>query len=154
MITKTTTHLRLAPRRAARWLDRQQIPRAILLPVLVFIVAGSISAINRLGSFAAAPAIPTPTLPIVLIQTATPAPIVPTPAAVVNVLPPVRYVTAWAAPDGDVLGPIPAPRLADVLARYGDTWVMVPWEAGQVWVRAADVGLPNVADIAPHPRHR
>lgn len=61
----------------------------------------------------------------------------------------VRYVVAFDQPNGTALGPIPAPPISAVLARFGDAWVMVPWQAGQVWLRAADVGLPDVADLQP-----
>jgi len=92
-----------------------------------------------------AAAVPTPPLPIILIATAPPRALAPIQVQAV------RYVVAFDQPNGTVLGPIPQPPISAVLARYGDAWVLVPWEAGQVWLRAADVGLPDVADLAPPP---
>jgi hypothetical protein len=105
------------------------------------------------GNTAPAVAVPTPGLIIMIATQAAVA--VPTAAPVQQaaaVVPAVRYVVAFDQPAGNVLGPIPAPGLADVLARYGDGWVLVPWQGGQVWVRSADVGLPDVADLAPPPQ--
>jgi hypothetical protein len=140
-------------RRGAHWLDRLPVPPALGFLIVLFIVAGGISALNQLRNYRAALAIPTPTLPIVIVQTATPMAIRPTaePIQVSAVLP--RFVVAFDQPvSGAVLGPIPAPAPAAVVARYGADWVMVPWDGAYVWLRAADVGLPPVVDIAPTPQ--
>jgi hypothetical protein len=63
-----------------------------------------------------------------------------------------RFVVCYDQPiNGAVLGPIPDPGAAAIVARYGAEWVMVPWDSGYCWLRAADVGLPDVADLEPPP---
>jgi hypothetical protein len=95
--------------------------------------------------------VPTPALaPIILIATQA-AVAVPTPAAVVQVALP-RFVVCYDQPvNGSVLGPIPAPDASAIVARYGNAWVMAPWNGGYCWLRATDVELPNVADLEPTP---
>jgi hypothetical protein len=94
-------------------------------------------------------AVPTPALAYVYVYpTAKPSP-APTAAAVVAVQLP-RFVVCYDQPvNGAVLGPIPAPDASAIVARYGAAWVMTPWNGGYCWLHAADVGLPDVADLAP-----
>jgi hypothetical protein len=93
--------------------------------------------------------VPTPQLPIILI--ASPLPVQPPTAAPIQVavvLP--RFVVCYDQPvGGSVLGPIPAPDASAIVARYESAWVMTPWNGGYCWLRAADVGLPDVADLEP-----
>lgn len=139
----TTANLKLP--RAPRWLDR--MPPALLVAVLVFVVAGGIAAVGRYTTRPAIAVQPTPPLPIILI--ATPQLVPPTPAAVVAAVLP-RFVVCYDQPvNGAVLGPIPAPGASGIVARYGAAWVMTPWDGGYCWLRAADVGLPAVADLEP-----
>jgi len=148
LTTKTTIHLTLG--RAASWLDRWQIPPALVVAVLILLIAAGISGISRLRSERAAAAAPTPGL-IILIATQ-PANVPPTavpPIQVAAIQPTTpRYVVAWSAPDGDVLGPIPAPAASALLGRWGDGWVATTWEGATVWIRAADLGL-SLANLAP-----
>lgn len=148
----TTTQLIRQTRARLSWLDRLALPPAFIVAALIFIIAGGISALGQLRSQITAAAVPTPSLPIILIATPKPAPPPTLPTVQVAAAAPVRYVTAWAAPDGAVLGPIPAPSLGDVLARYGEAWVMIQWQGSPVWLRASDLGLPAVADLAPPPQ--
>src|SRR5437868_174649 len=127
----------------------QVLSMPVLIALVIFALLAGTALISRLGSSTAA-AVPTPSLPIIILATAQAQPL-PTPAAVVQLVAPAqarRWVTAFAAPRGDVLGPIPEPAASAILARYGNDWVMVAWQAGQVWIRAADLGL-GLADIAP-----
>jgi hypothetical protein len=129
-------------------LDRLTLPPAALVAALVFIVAGGISAIGRYTAPRPV-AVPTPALaPIIIIATPVPAPAAePLQVAAVE---PARYVVAFAAPDGAVLGAIPAPDTTAIEARYGDGWYMVTWNGAPAWIRAADLGVPaEVADLAP-----
>jgi hypothetical protein len=143
---KNLTTIHLNPPRARL---SQVLPLPVMIAVIIFALLAGTALISRLGSSTAA-AVPTPSLPIIILATAQAQPL-PTPAAVVQVIAPAqarRWVTAFAAPGGDVLGPIPEPAASAILARYGNDWVMVAWQAGQVWIRAADLGL-GLADIAP-----
>jgi hypothetical protein len=147
--TKTTMNLKLATQHAARQLD--QIPAALLVAIAVLFAAAGIATIGRLRSAPSVAAVPTPGL-IILIATE-PAVVVPTavpPAAQVAYQQPIRYVTAWAAPDGVVLGPIPWSSDSPILGRWAETWLMTSWEGGNVWVRAADLGA-SLANLAPAP---
>jgi hypothetical protein len=80
---------------------------------------------------------------------------VPTSAPTVRPVASAVMVVAWAAPDGQVLGPIPQPLTAT--ARFDDDWLGVPWQGGTVWVRRADwpnpplAKLPNLAPPTPIP---
>jgi hypothetical protein len=151
MSTKTTMHLV----RTASWLDRRQIPPALIVAALVFIVGGGISTIGRIRSDQAAAAVPTPQLPIVII--ASPLPVVPptaVPVQVAAVLPNTlrRAVVAYDAPAGNVLGAIEQGRAYRVLARFGADWLQADVTgSGVVWLRSADVlDLPaDLVDIAP-----
>jgi hypothetical protein len=142
MITKT---IKLNARAAV---DRLALPPAFVVAALVFIVAGGISAVGRYTGVAAM-AVPTPALdPIIIIATPQIEPM-PIPAMqVAAVLP--RFVVCYDQPiGGSVLGSIPGPAAAAGVARYGVSWVMVPWDGGYCWLHAADVGLPDVADLQP-----
>lgn len=133
------------------WVDQQHFPRIAIVVILLTIVSGS-ALVGRLQSGSGAAAVPTPQLPIIVIRRE-PAAVVPAalpaPAQLVAYQPPpLRYVTAWAAPGGDVLGPIPEPATSALLGRWGDGWVATSWQGGTVWIRAADIGL-NLANLAP-----
>lgn len=144
MSTNTTNHLHIAPLdRLLLWLHWHK--RALLTTIIANIIglALGVALYHAIRPVEQPLAVPTPPLPIII---ATPVP--PTPAAVVQT---VRYVVAFDAPNGTALGPIPQPPLSAVLARWGSEWVMVPWESGNVWLRAVDVGLPDVADMQPAP---
>jgi hypothetical protein len=142
-VSKTTTNLQLPSPR-----DWRDLPVPVAIAICLFALLAIFGLVGRMRGDSGAASVPTPQLPIIMIATAPVEPL-PTPVAMIAVQPPIRYVVAFAAPDGDILGPIPAPPASAVLARYGSAWVLVPWESGQVWLRAADVGLPDVADLAP-----
>jgi len=120
-----------------RWYDLP-VPLAAAICVMCLLCIAVI--IGRMRSAPAVVATPTPGL-IILFAT----PQIERPIQVAAV----RYVVAFDQPNGTAMGPMPAPSISAVLARYGDAWVLVPWESGRVWVRAADVGLPDVADLQP-----
>lgn len=145
--TKTTTHLRLPDPR------QLSVPAPITMAICVVALAGIIAAIGRIQSAGSAAAVPTAAIPAPIIIIASPvAQIPPTaiPAALVaHKAPAQRWVTAWAAPDSNVvLGPIPAPDASAIVARYGDEWYMIQWNGGPAWIRAADLGL-HIANLAP-----
>jgi hypothetical protein len=136
----TTTNLNQPPRRT--WYDLP-VPVGITICVFALLLIGLI--VGRVKSAPAVAAVPTPALIII----ATPQP---TPAAVVQVIVP-HFVVCYDQPiHGAVLGPIPAPDASAIVARYGTAWVMTPWNGGYCWLRAADVGLPDVADLEPPPQ--
>lgn len=137
-------------------LDRLQLPPAFVVAVLVFVIAGAISTVSHIRSEQVAAIQPTPALPIIIL--ASPLPVVPPTAAPVaqvaaigaNVLP--RAVTAWAAPDGAVLGAIEAGRPYRAVASFGAAWLQVEVEgSGVVWLRVAELYGGEVADLAPVP---
>jgi hypothetical protein len=139
----TTTNLRTPTR--ARWYDFSP-PVAATICIFLLLAGGLI--VGRIRSMPSVAAVPTPALPIVIIATQ-PA-IVPTaaPVQVAAQLP--RFVVCYDQPvNGAVLGPIPAPDASAIVARYGNDWVMTPWNGGYCWLHAADVGLPEVADLRP-----
>lgn len=145
--TKTTVHLRLPDPR------HLSVPAPISVAICVICMAGIIASIGRIQSTGSAAAVPTASLPAAIIIIASPvAQIPPTavPIQVAAVVPTVRWVTAWAAPDGVVLGPIPAPPASAIVARYGDGWYMTYHDGAPVWVRASELGM-QIADIAPAP---
>jgi hypothetical protein len=152
MTTHTTTNMRLTWRDQARtWLSqRDPIALGSMLIAAAIIGAALLRQLVIVATPAAAVA-PTPQLPIIMIATQ-PAIVPPTtvPPIQVAALQPVtpRYVVAFAAPDGDVLGPIPAPATSALLGRWGDGWVATLWEDATVWIRAADIGL-SLANLAP-----
>jgi hypothetical protein len=142
----TTTNLQLPSVRA--WWN---LPTPIAATICIFALLTIAALVGRLQQAPAA-AVPTPALdPIIIIATPQIEPI-PTPAAVVAVQLP-RFVVCYDQPvNGAVLGPIPAPDASAIVARYGNAWVMTPWNGGYCWLRAADVGLPDVADLEPAPQ--
>jgi hypothetical protein len=137
----TTTKFR-APR--AHWYDLPVPAAAAIVIFALYLIVGLVWQLRSAPSVAA---VPTPGL-IILIATPQIEPM-PTPAAQVSVVIP-RFVVCYDQPvNGAVLGPIPAPDASAIVARYGNAWVMTPWNGGYCWLRAADVGLPDVADLAP-----
>jgi hypothetical protein len=143
-VTKTTTHLKRA---RARWYD---LPIPVTIAICVLSLISIAALVGKIRSVPAVAAMPTPPLPILIIATA-PAQIPPTaaPAAQVAAALP-RFVVCYDQPvNGAVLGPIPAPDASAIVARYGAAWVMTPWNGGYCWLRAADIGVPDVADLAP-----
>lgn len=139
MSTNTTTRLRLTARR----LDRPPIIVTIAIAV-VLLVSMAIGAVRYTPT--QAPAVPTASLPIVIIATAQP---VATPAGItVADAKPVRWVTAFASPGGDVLGPVPMPETSAIVARFGDEWYEIVWESGPAWIRASELGM-EIADVKP-----
>jgi hypothetical protein len=139
----TTTRLKLASG-ARAWYD---LPTPLAIGVCVFslfLIAGLAGRITRAPVAAVQP---TPGL-VILIATAQPVAVPLVEHAQIVQDAPARYVTAWAAPDGVVLGPIPWSADSPMLGRYGDNWVLTSWDNGQVWVRASDIGL-NLANLAP-----
>ncbi len=74
--------------------------------------------------------------------------------------PQVAAVVAFAAPGGDVLGPISAAQAYHFTGRYGDGWLQsdVPG-SGRVWIRRADLlldpsdlaAVARLPDLAPPP---
>lgn len=143
-IVQPTTHLKL-PR------VRFDLPLPASITIVVFCLITIVAVIGRIRSEApAAPAIPTPAIaqPIVVIQkepAAAPAqPVINQPA-----MP--RMVVAFAAPNGDVLGPIEAPDLGALVARWGDQWLATMHDGAMVWIRVSELGgsLANVAPAAP-----
>jgi len=151
MTTHTTTSLYLTWRDHARTWLAQRDPIALLSILLIVSIVGL--AVIRQLAIVMAPiaAVPTPSPPIIMIATQ-PAMVPPTAAprqvAAQLLEAPPRYVVAFAAPDGAVLGAIPEPAASAILARYGDSWLMTNWQGSNVWIRAADIGL-NLADVAP-----
>lgn len=147
-ITKTTTHLKL-PSPRALW----NLPPHIAGAIVTFAAIAIVAVVGRIQSTPAPAIAPTAPLPIVIIATSAPAIVAPTvaqPQLVAFQPAPAKMVVAFAAPSGDVLGPIPAPATSAILGRWGDSWIMVPWQGSNVWIRAADLGL-NLANLAPQP---
>lgn len=147
MKTTTTTHLISA---RVRWFD---IPMPATIAIVIFFTLCAAGLVGRLQlSGSAAAAVPTPALPIIVIATTQPQPI-PTAAPAAQVayqLPATRWVTAFAAPDGVVLGPIPEPAMSAITGRYSDGWVSTMHEGATVWMRVSELGA-NLVDIAPAP---
>jgi hypothetical protein len=90
----------------------------------------------------------------VIVRPAAPVPTAsqPTAAPQPTIVPPTiaRMVVAYAAPGGDVLGPIVLPTAA--VARFGDGWAEVTWQGGRVWVRlsdAPDLEIASLPDLQP-----
>jgi hypothetical protein len=145
--TKTTERLRLP-----RPLDKLDQLSSTAIAVVYVCLLLIIGAIGRNTSPSRAAAVPTPALPTIII--ASPVPAVPLVApAPMQQMAPIQpaipqYVTAWASPGGDVLGPIPEPPTSALLGRWGDGWVATTWQGNTVWLRAADLGL-NLANVQP-----
>lgn len=154
--SQTTTRLRLVWRHRLRaWLAQRDplvVIAAVCLPIIALLIAGA--AIRAQLSAPAVALAPTPPLPIILIATVR-AVALPTPLAQPAAYQPptVRYVVAFAAPNGDVLGPIVAPPLDAITGRWGDTWLSTTHDGATVWIRVADLGtnLANLAPAAPVP---
>jgi len=149
--TKTTVHLKLPDVRSL-W----SLPTPAAITIVLFCLLAIAGIVGQIRSAPSVVAVPTPGL-IILIATA-PAIVPPTaiPAAVVYAqapapeAPAVRYVVAFAAPGGDVLGPIPAPALAALIARWGDAWVATLHDGNTVWVRVSELG-GSIANVQPAP---
>lgn len=141
----TTIHLTM-PRRLT-------IPTPIAAAICVIALAGIIAAVGRISTTPAAPAaMATPALPIIIIASPVPLAAAPAVQQVVAQQPAapavVRWVTAFAAPDGVALGPIPMPEAGALTGRYGDGWVSTAWQNGTVWLRVAELGA-SLANIEP-----
>jgi len=138
-----TTNLQV-PR---RWLD---LPVPATITSCIFALLAIAALFGRIHTGPQVAAQQTPALDPIIIIATSPAAVVPTavPIQVAAVLP--RFVMCYDQPvNGTVLGPIPDPGAAAIVARYGAGWVMTPWNGGYCWLRAADVGLPDVADLQP-----
>lgn len=139
---KTTTRLKLPDPR--RWWN---VPAPLSLAICVVCTAGIIAAIGQIATQ------PRELPPIIIVATA-PAVVVPTAVpqaqqAAYQPAAPVRWVTAFAAPDnGIVLGPIEAPELDQITGRWGDEWVSTDHEGATVWIRVSELGA-NLANLAP-----
>jgi hypothetical protein len=150
---QTTTRLRLAWRDRARAYLAQRDPLVLIaaacVPIIALLIAAS-AIRGQLVSPAVASA-PTPMLPIIIVATAR-AEALPTPLAQPAAYQPpaVRYVVAFAAPNGDVLGPIVAPQVDAITGRWGDNWLSTLHDGATVWIRVADLGA-NLANLAPAP---
>jgi hypothetical protein len=143
----TTTNLLAAGRRHLRPLADVHVRRAAAIAQLPLALA-------LLGALAsarpAAPAVPLPTLPPIIIV-ATPTMAGPAVAAAPphSGLP--RAVVAYDAPDGRALGAIEAGRPYTPTVRSGLEWLQIDAAgSGLVWVRVADLfdGLASLPDIA------
>lgn len=152
--TRTTIHLTLPPLPDPRGLWNLPIPATIAITVFCLI---SIAAI--VGRIQQAPAL-APMSPVIIIATAQSVAVpIATPMAqqVAVQIPAVRYVVAFAAPDGAVLGPIEAPALGAIVARYSDQWVATMHDGVMVWVRISELGAslgnlaPELPVVAPMP---
>jgi hypothetical protein len=124
----------------------------VAIAICLFAILAIAGLIGKIHSAASVAAVPTPGL-VIILATPQPEPVPLAPPAPVQVayqLPAPRYVVAFAAPGGDVLGPIPEPAAGTIMARYGDAWLATSWEGSTVWIRAADVGM-QIADLAPPP---
>lgn len=133
---------------------RTQIPPMFAVILAVFVAAAGIVAVGRLSSpQARAAAVPTMSLPVIIIASPTPA--APTPAAVVAAVLPSglpRALVAYDAPGGNVLGAIEQGRAYRVLARYGADWLQADVTgSGAVWLRTSDVlDIPaKLVDLQP-----
>lgn len=141
---KTTTRLQLPSPRA--WWN---VPAPLSLAICVVCTAGIIAAVGQIATqprelppiiiVATAPAVVVPTA----VPIAQPAAYQPAPAAA-----PVRQVVAFAAPGGDVLGPVPMPAASAITGRWGDEWVSTDHEGATVWIRVSELGA-NLANLAP-----
>jgi len=149
--TKTTVHLKLPDVRQF-W----NLPTPAAAAICIFCLIAISALVGQIRSAPTAAAVPTPGL-VILIATA-PAIVPPTaiPQQVVYAqapaaaAPDVRYVVAFAAPGGDVLGPIPAPALQALIARWGDQWVATMHDGTTVWVRVSELG-GSIANVQPAP---
>ncbi len=136
----TTIHLN--PPRARL---SQVLPMPVLIALVVFALLAGSALIGNLSSSTTAAAVPTPALPIIIIQKE-PAQPQPTAAAAqvavigrANVLP--RAVVAYDAPEGKVIGAIEAGRPYRVVAASaGALWLQADVEnSGMVWLNTAEL---------------
>ncbi len=104
----------------------------LLLSLALFALSGQTAPATRV---AVLPSAPVPTVAR-REPTAAPPTAAPTTAAM---------VVAYAAPGGDVLGPILLPTAA--VARFGTDWAEVTWQGGRVWVRVSDAPSLEVAEL-------
>lgn len=127
-----------------RFLHR--VPPAFLISLAIFGGAGVASAVRHFTETTSAK-------PIILIQTATAQPVATSAGITVADARPVRYVNCWASPNGDLLGPIPAPDASAITARWGNEFLQTTWQGSPVWVKTSDMlGIPNtIADVQPAP---
>ena len=103
---------------------------------------------------------PPPLQPVIIVATPStvPTPSIPT-ATLVSRSTETRLsaaVVAYAAPNGNVLGPIEADRAYTIIARYGNDWLQADVAgSGQVWLRSAELGTVTIAadlsDLQPPP---
>jgi hypothetical protein len=128
-------------------LPRRQLAGSAAVVVLLALALFALSRSTAPAtSVVVRPAAPVPTAaapPINRLELATSAPTIAPPTIA-------RMIVAYAAPGGDVLGPILLPAAA--LARYGDGWIQVAWHSGRVWVRTSDapsLALASLADLQP-----
>lgn len=119
----------------------------IVVAILVGTAMGA--ALMRALSGQPWPTTPATSTPVPIVVIATPLP-KPKPPVHVEA---VRYITVYSQPADESAfpDPIPQPPISAVVARYGSDWVMLPWDGNNVWAHAADVGLPDVADLQPPP---
>jgi len=152
-----TTHALIRKARARiSWLDQRGLPLPVCTAIVTFCLFGIVGAIGRLGSTAAQVAAqPTPSLPVYIVQTATPLPL-PTaePIQVAAVQPNTlrQAVVAYDAPAGNAIGAIEQGRAYTVLARYGADWLQADvTDSGLVWLKADQVlDLPaDLTDLQP-----
>ena len=156
MSTKTTTHLG----RAVSWLDRQQIPPALVVAALVFLIAGGISGMSRLRLSPTVVA-PTASLPAPIIIIASPLPQIPPTAAPIQVAAvgianvTRRAIVVYGDHDlATAIGAVEAGRAYQVLARWGADWLRLDVSgSGVVYARTSDVlDIPaDLVDLAPPP---
>lgn len=80
-------------------------------------------------------------------QTAAPT-VRPTEAPITPTAPPVRFLVAFAAPDGVLLGAVESTRAMTPTAHYGDGWIQANVQgSGLIWLRATD--SPELAIVGP-----
>lgn len=94
-------------------------------------------------------AVPTAAVHAPIVPTAVPAPVDPREVFA-------NPVTAYASPDGAVLGPIEAGRrINGQIARYGTTWVSLDVDgSGRPWIKVSEYGKPlqdGLPDYGPKP---
>lgn len=125
---------------------RQYVPFGIGALVIILLMIGMAS--YQLSREGARPlqltSVPTEAAPSVALAAPTLAP---------TAVPDVTTINAYAAPEGQLLGPIETDRMITPIAHYGGGWIQADVEgSGVVWLRKGD--LPDVAltgpDLAPH----
>jgi len=147
MTTKTTTHLKLPS--PSHWLDLSTPTAAAGICIFILLVIAAL-----VGRVRSGPSVATvPLAPIIIVASPLPVQprlVAPVPAQQIAAVerPATRWITAFASPDGAVLGPIPWSVERAILGRFGDGWILTNWENGQVWIRAADLGV-KLENLAP-----